>query len=616
MPNKLIAQHWVDSGGNISKFAADAKADGFSDSDINKEIRDRNKPKENTSNQPSSPFQQLYKAEQGQSIYSGLQDRDTIDVTGLATKTGLYGEIIKQVKLESDLHTQINERIGLTGELSENFRASIVKSLPVAASLGYGFENVANMIAKMNEQSGRFNLISEDTLKNTYAVSRAFVGDLASLADYFTEFEKIGQGAFDTLDAISRSGQASLSLGLNSKKTTDLLRGNIEKLNEYGFKNGIDGLNRMVQRSIELRMNLGEVFKVADQVMDPEKAIALTANLQVLGGAIGDFNDPMKLMYMATNNVEGLQKALFDAAGSLATYNSEQGRFEITGVNLRRAREMAAQLGVDYKELAKAAIAGQERQIVNNQLLAKGLNIPKEDREFITNMSQMKNGQMSITLPKDVANELGMQTEIAIRDLTAPQIEQLRKVKEKLEDTSPEQIARGQFTSIANIEMMMQGIYRQVVTTATNLTLGAEGVNVKELFKELDTSVKEAYTRVTAQSPDFENYVKSLYSTSLAGAKTLLGPAAEGFKSVTQNAIQDFIRNVGNSKKMSPEDIQMMFITQQDKLNKSYNDALRGNLNVVTQHKLTVQNNSSYNHDYVLNETRRKYVTKAYNENP
>ena len=150
---------------------------------------------------------------------------------------------------------------------------------------------------------------------------------------------------------------------------------NIGLLNKLSFKNGVRGLAQMARQSEKFKLSMEATAVFAEKVMRPEGAIDAAANLQVLGGAIGDFNDPLKLMYMATNNVEGLQKSLIEAASSLATFNSEQGRFEITGVNLRRAKEMAAQLGVQYEELAKGAIAAQERTVVSSQLLAKGLNV-------------------------------------------------------------------------------------------------------------------------------------------------------------------------------------------------------------------------------------------------
>jgi len=204
---------------------------------------------------------------------------------------------------------------------------------------------------------------------------------------------------------IEKAGRGSIALGLQAQKVTKELGSNIGKINEYGFQNGIQGLTKMVQKSIEFRMSMETAFKVADDVMDPDKAIDMAANLQAIGGAIGDFNDPLKLMYMATNNVEGLQDALIGVAGSLATYNEEQGRFEITGVNLRKAKAMAAELGISYSELANGAIAAAERSSAASELMASGLSLSDEQQEFLTNISTMKGGRMTIELQSDKMRE-------------------------------------------------------------------------------------------------------------------------------------------------------------------------------------------------------------------
>jgi len=280
-------------------------------------------------------------------------------------------EVGNQLKRESQLRTDINESIGIAGRLSKSLTDDINDSVAAGIRFGYGIDQVRDMIKGVMEESGRFNLISQKTIESTYATARAFIGDLKGMGQAISEFEKIGIGASSATKAIERAGKGSLELGLSGKKTTSDLRANIEKLNEFGFKNGIQGLAEMSRKATEFRINMSEAFKIAENVMDPDKAIELTANLQVLGGAIGDFNDPLKLMYMATNNVEGLQDALIEAAGSLAVYNSEQGRFEITGINLRRAREMAKTLGIDYKELTRTAIASQERLAASTALMVK-----------------------------------------------------------------------------------------------------------------------------------------------------------------------------------------------------------------------------------------------------
>jgi hypothetical protein len=185
--------------------------------------------------------------------------------------------------------------------------------------------------------------------------------------------------------------------------------------------------------------------------MDPSNAIDMVANLQVIGGAFGDLNDPLKLMYDATNNVEALQDSLIKAASGLATYNQEQGRFEILGINQRRVRDMAAAMGVDYRELTKSAIASQERMLANNDLMAKGFSIPEKDKEFITNLSKMDNGKMVIEIPQSLSDKFEGKSKVALEDLSQKQIEVLEENRKAFEDMSPENIARDQMNAVTNI---------------------------------------------------------------------------------------------------------------------------------------------------------------------
>ena len=399
---------------------------------------------------------------------TGLEDEnDFIDTQKL------QNAILKQLKQESDLHTQINESMGLTGELSELFRNSLVDTLPEAARLGFDISNITDMITTLTENSGKFNIIAQNTLERGFSTARAFGMTLPQLATAFGEFEKVGLGASDALDRINTAGLKSASLGLNAKKTISDLKDNLGKLNEYGFANGVEGLNRMVQKSLEFRMNMAETFKVADKVMSPESAIELTANMQMLGGAIGDLNDPLKLMYMATNNVEGLQDAIQGAASSLAVFNEEQGRFEIKGANLRRAKEMASQLGISYSEFAKGAIAAQERLVATDTLLAKGFNIDEKEREFLTNLASMKDGEMQIVVPKSLQDSLGKElgkNEVRLSELNNEQVEALKKYQDQLEEKTTAQMAQDMFTET-------QRIANNTESTAKALTIGLKRYN-------------------------------------------------------------------------------------------------------------------------------------------
>jgi DNA-binding TFAR19-related protein (PDSD5 family) len=449
---------------------------------------------------------------------------DIVQKNGLSLKTifdtiGLAGnKILDQVARESQLRTDINESIGIAGDLSKNLRDDIVDSTAAGIRFGYGMNNVRDMIRKIMEESGRFNLISQKTIESTFATSRAFIGDIRDMGEAISQFEKIGVGASSATVAIEKAGKGSIELGLSGKKTTSDLRTNIEKLNEFGFKNGIQGLAEMSRKATEFRINMGEAFKIAENVMDPDKAIELSANLQVLGGAIGDFNDPLKLMYMATNNVEGLQDALIEAAGSLATYNSEQGRFEISGVNLRRAREMAKTLGIDYKELTRTAIASQERLAASTALMGKGLNMKPEDQEFLTNLSRMDGGKMIIDIPESLQKKLGITEQSkAIEDLNQVQIDALLQNREQFRKMSVEDIARDQLDSVENIKRDVAAMVQMQLRNMTRI--GRDGIDGKG---GLDSITKMALDKVTEFTNETFKNNPDLIKSGINGAKELM----------------------------------------------------------------------------------------------
>lgn len=406
-------------------------------------------------------------------------------------------QITNQLAIEAQLRTDINESTGLAGKLSKDVRTEITESTSQAVRFGYGIEDITGAFENLIEESGRFNIVNQQTLEGALGVSRAFIGDYKEIGKIFNEFEKVGFGARSAIQAIDKAGRESQGLGLRGKTTVKDIRENIEKLNQYGFQKGIDGLAQMSRKAAEFRMNMGEAFKVAENVMDPDKAIELSANLQVLGGAIGDFNDPLKLMYMATNNVEGLQDALIEAAGSLADYNSEQGRFEITGVNLRRAKEMAAQLGVDYKELTRSAIASQERLAASSDLMARGFNMDEKDKEFLINMSRMDGGRMVIDVPKSLQDSLGIKdTQVALTDLSENQAKRLKEYQQELGNMTSEEVARDQFESIINIQRDVNSIVTLARMRLTSGIRGEGGLNLDNITKGLQNQLTEYTNKV------------------------------------------------------------------------------------------------------------------------
>lgn len=514
-----------------------------------------------------------------------VQDKGILSVDLLKGLTGeLMNQFINQLKQEAELRTQINESTTLTGILSESLREDIIESSIAAQRYGYSMRDLGELYTGLVEQTGKFSMLNKKTFDEAAPIVRSFVGSFDALSKTISEFENVGIGANDTLKTIQEVGIRSISLGLSGRKVTEEVRKSLEKLNEFGFQNGIKGLETMIRKSLEFRMSMDSVFTIANKVMEPEGALELAANLQVLGGAIGDFGDPIKMMYDATNNVESLQESLIGAAQSLATYNTEQGRFEITGVNLRRAKAMADQLGISYNELAKGAIAAAERSSALTAMASTGLQMDDEDKEFILNLSRMEGGEMKIIIPESIAKQFNKPAEIALDKLDKQTYDALTEYRKRMEQMDAKDIAMEQLSQTERMARDINVIAAYYKVRAAQAFRGVtSAVGLQNLYNELTGAVREsAEGKINQPNFGFQNKVQNMTQ----------GFIQDTFGIKTQQNVTQPSKNETSSVK--PETNKQTQITKEDMTNAFY-DALARFENIRKKDRtgLTVQNINS-----------------------
>lgn len=362
-------------------------------------------------------------------------------------------QVILYFEQQNDLLEKMNQKTGILGGLSKGFRHEITEASIPAVKLGISFTELSDVITDVTAKSGKMKLLDDETISRMALVSK-FAESLSEYSNLVPIFEKIGLGVGDMNREIEKAGMSSMGLGLNARKTVSLIAENLDKLNTYGFQKGVQGITEMAQKAVQFRMDMNKAFVLADKVWSPDGALEVVSNLQVIGGAFGDLNDPIKLMYMATNNVEGLQDAIIGASKSLVTFNQEQGRFQVTGANLRRAKEMADQFGMSMQELTTGAIAAMERTQAATDLMSRGLNLKPEQTEFLTNLARMEGGKMVISIPENLRTQLGLegqQKNIALESLSQAQAERLIIEQDELKKKTMEDIAVEQVSLIENI---------------------------------------------------------------------------------------------------------------------------------------------------------------------
>jgi hypothetical protein len=408
-------------------------------------------------------------------------------------------KIIEHETQRNALLEEINTKTSFLGKLSEDYRQDIIETIPDLAKMDMELSAISDSAIKLTNESGKFKTLSTDTWINLGRLSKTFVSNMNEVINDLIEFEKVGYGVTSTMKALDRIGRSSLSIGLDARKTTSEVGSNISKLNEYTFKNGVDGLAKMVTRATELRTSLQSTFSVAEKLNDLNSATDMVAKLQAMGGAINEFANPLHLINLATNDIEGLQSALFNANNDLVTYNEKLGKFGIEGVNIKIAKERASAMGVDYKELANQLIAQNER-IQGSMDLANLLPTGKDSKEFnefkelILNMSYMDQGQMYLNIPKNLQERLSdslkseylRDNRIALSSLSKNQdlVNELQKYQEELKTKSMDDIIRGQASDIKNINRGLTFIVANETLKGTRATRDlAKSFGIDKLLK-------------------------------------------------------------------------------------------------------------------------------------
>jgi hypothetical protein len=428
-------------------------------------------------------------------VVDGVSNIASLNITGLM-KDLFSGALSGATNLLKDLaETQArliettNKSGAFVGELGGNMREELSSAMETTTKLGMTVDDFLKSTETLLTSSGRMALYSKEAIEEGVLASIAYTKSSTTLLENNEAFRNVGYGLQDAAKVITAAGQKTLELGLNAKVLTETLVKNIGKLNEFGFQGGVAGLTRMAQQAQSLNLNMDTTLKIANDLFDPNKAIDMAANLSMIGGAIGDFGDPLRMIYDATNNVEGLQTSLINASKSLATFNSAQGRFEVTGANLRRAKAMADTFGISMGEVTNLAVKANVQFQAMSQIRSIFPEASEEQKEFIKNLSTMKDGKIGISIPNEVAEKLGVVgkfkdgfmefSEFAKLDSTKRN--QLIEEQKKIAAMKPEDIARGQFNTTTQILNVISAMY---ISQQNMMRKSPDGQKAKSIGEE------------------------------------------------------------------------------------------------------------------------------------
>lgn len=489
----------------------------------------------------------------GEKIIAALSKTITLNPIEIA-KAIISGGIDGIKKVISDianLDKELIERVkgagGYVGNTAQGMMDSTREAMIASQQFGVATDDTLDAVKDLMVNSERMSMYNDKTISTAMVASLAFAKNSRVILENAENFRNVGLGLDGAAKSITDIGLKSIKVGLSAKATTDTLVMQVGKLNQFGFQGGIAGLGKMVQQAQSLKINMEDVFRVADKLYDPESAINLAANLQVVGGAIGDFSDPIKLMYDATNDVGSLQTSIIGAARSLATYNAEQGRFEVTGANLRRAKAMSDALGISMGELTNMAVKGAAKMEAMSEL-DMFPSLSDDQKEFVSNLSTIKDGRVGFDIPKDMAKNLGLTNVVdgfvGLSDLSDDQVKLLQKLQEEAAEQTPEKIAKDQFNQTTQILNVATAIYLRMMEDTRKSSVGkaaTEGMNEAAKFMQKFNPAQQTTGEITNQAID--------------EISKLAGDTSEAFKAKLKESMDPDILKVIDNLKQKTEQI-------------------------------------------------------------
>jgi hypothetical protein len=396
-----------------------------------------------------------------------ITDANILNLAANLGRLALPTEVLRDTEALRELsYDLVQETMGQTRIIGQAVAHSMGEATFETLQFGVSLDDNLNLMKQINSVMKVNTLLTTEQVVNMQAIAKSAGVTAAELVPIVEGFANIGVGTNDAIENIESMSKQARLYGINVGEFMKGISNNIKQLSTYNFKAGIEGFSRMVAKAQALRMDVSKTFSLTEKLLDPSEAIEAAAGFQMLGGAVGDLGDPFKLLYMAQNDVEGLQDSILNMAESAVVFNEETGQFDIPVTEMYRLREAAKLTNMDINELSNTAIKSRERT-QKLGVLDAFTDLSEEEKELIANMADIDGkGQMTVTLPYEDDGVMKTKT-LDATQLTADELKELRKLQQD-NDASAKDIALKQLTALKSISNAIKSSEAATVMAGVN----------------------------------------------------------------------------------------------------------------------------------------------------
>jgi hypothetical protein len=283
---------------------------------------------------------------------------------------------------------------------AEQFRQKLISSYHANLNIGVSFKDTLESVEGIAAGMGRMVNPSEEVIKNMLVLSKSTGMSAKDIGGMVTDLVRFGGTQLEATKKIETLSKSARAAGLNAASFVKNIQSDLKKVSGFGFKSGVDGLSKMVKQAMLLRTTVQAIGaqEVQNTALDPEGAIQLAADFQMLGGAVGKLADPFQLMYMAQNDVEGLQKELVNSTKAAMSFNKETGNFDVSTEDMYRLRQQAKLTGANLEDLVNTGREAAKLDYLKEKFDLGGLD--EDTQNLVAGLAEIgEGGKVSIDIP-------------------------------------------------------------------------------------------------------------------------------------------------------------------------------------------------------------------------
>jgi len=283
---------------------------------------------------------------------------------------------------------------------AEQFRQKLISSYHANLDIGVSFKDTLESVEGIAAGMGRMVNPSEEVITNMLVLSKSTGMAAKDIGGMVTDLVRFGGTQLEATKKIETLSKSARAAGLNAASFVKNIQSDLKKVSGFGFKSGVDGLSKMVKQAMLLRTTVQAIGaqEVQNTALDPEGAIQLAADFQMLGGAVGKLADPFQLMYMAQNDVEGLQKELVNSTKAAMSFNKETGNFDVSTEDMYRLRQQAKLTGANLEDLVNTGREAAKLDYLKEKFDLGGLD--EDTQNLVAGLAEIgEGGKVSIDIP-------------------------------------------------------------------------------------------------------------------------------------------------------------------------------------------------------------------------